>query len=242
MKRLTLLLFVFIFCNISYSQSSPKIEDFLKGYHQLYNKSEIETLKSDVFSFFELDFNSDLKKQKFKTSKEYKVLSDSLNSIKSTIKGLSYIKFNGYSTYLDVNKYDIKRGGFNFFTGNRTSENFSIRNVVDLEFINNSNGNIRVSFTNLETNIKNVEFERGNSISYFKDEHLFIPFSRKNGELIEENRSNPEIYILFNCTGVKTINEYQKWSGITTREDYLTGTIKRIIVVLDDLIVYNKTY
>jgi hypothetical protein len=243
MRKLILIILVFQFCNISYSQSSSKIEEYLKGYHQLSDKDDIKILKSNVFDYFDLEIGSELKKEKYKLSKEFKVYQDSLNKLKSNIKGLSYIVFSGYQSWNDQNEYNLKTGGFYFYTGNRSenSENFDIRNKIDLEFLQQGD-DVKVVFTNLNTVIKNTSFERGMSTSEFKDEHLFIPVSKKIGSIIEESSDFPRIHILFNCSGYKTVKEYQKWSGLSVLNEYLVGTIKRIFITSNEKIVYDKIY
>jgi hypothetical protein len=224
-------------------QDSLKIINNLKGYHQLSDEGDIQILKSNVFDYFDLDIGSELKKDKYKLSKEFKVYQDSLNKLKSNVKGLSYLTFSGYQSWNDQNEYNLKTGGFYFYTGNRSeiSENFDIRNKIDLEFLKQGD-DVKVVFTNLNTVIKNTQYDYGNSIARFKDEHLFIPVSKKIGSIIEESSNFPRIYVLFNCTGYKTVTEYQKWSRLSVKYDYLVGTIKRIFVTSDEKIVYDKSY
>jgi hypothetical protein len=225
------------------SQDSLKINSYLKGYHRLSDKNDINILKSNVFDYFDLDIGSELKKEQYKSSKEYKVYQDSLNKLKSNIKGLSYIVFSGYQSWNDQNEYNIKTGGFYFYTGNRSenSENFDIRNKIDLEYLQQGD-DTKVVFTNLNTVIKNTSFDYGMSISRFKDEHLFIPVSKKIGSIIEESSDFPKIHILFNCSGYKTVKEYQRWSGLSVLNEYLVGTVKRIFITSDEKIVYDKAY
>jgi hypothetical protein len=222
---------------------SQKIINYLKGYQQLSNENDIDILKSNVFDYFDLEIGSELKREQYKSSKEFKVYQDSLNKMKSNIKGLSYIVFSGVQSWNKQNEYDVKTGGFYFYTGNRseTSENFDVRNKIDLEYLKQGD-DVKVVFTNINTVIKNTSFESGMYTSEFKDEHLFIPVSKKIGTLIEESSNYPKIYILFNCTGYKTVTEHQKWSGLSVLNDYLVGTVKRIFITSDDIIVYEKVY
>ncbi len=225
-------------------QDDVKILKNLKGYHQLSDKSDIELLKSNVFDYFDLEIGSNLKKEQFKSSKEYKTYQDSLNRLKSNVKGLSYLVFPGYQSWNDENEYDLKSGGFYFYTGNRSevSENFDVRKKIDTQSLKHGDTDIKVVFTNLNTVVKNTKFESGMSTSRFKDEHIFIPVSKKIGSIIEDSSNFPQIYILFNCTGYKTVKEYQKWSGLSVLNDYLVGTVKRIFITCDEKIVYDKIY
>ena len=244
MKKILILIVLLtsILKNVS-SQDSVKISTYLKGYHQLSDKNDIKILKSNVFDYFDLEIGSELKKEQYKLSKEYKVYQDSLNKLKSNIKGLSYLVFSGYQSWNDQNEYNIKTGGFYFYTGNRSeiSENFDIRNKIDLEFLQQGD-DVKVVFTNLNTVIKNTSFDYGMSVSRFKDEHLFIPVSKKIGSIIEESSDFPRIHILFNCSGYKTVKEYQKWSGLSVLNEYLVGTVKRIFITSDEKIIYDKVY
>jgi len=244
MKKVLIFIVVLtsILKNVS-SQDSVKINTYLKGYHQLSDKNDIKILKSNVFDYFDLEIGSELKKEQYKLSKEYKVYQDSLNKLKSNIKGLSYLVFNGYQSWNDRTEYNIKTGGFYFYTGNRSeiSENFDIRNKINLKFLNGDD-NLGVVFTNLNTVIKNISISSGRYISRFKDEHLFIPVSKKIGSIIEESSNYPRIYILFNCSGYKTVKEYQNYIGLSVLNDYLVGTVKRIFITIDEKIIYDKVY
>ena len=221
--------------------------DFLSNYTE-FSKDHFYIVSQDVFSYFELsdEYSTQLKKTNFIKSKEYKVLSDSLNKLKADFKkSLKYIYLEG----VDANgesEYNMKAGGFYFDTkSSYYSFTLSPRNTY------NGDDDINIKFLNLNTVIKNerqdyVE-QRLQRMAPRAAQHIFIPCTTKIGELIESSSSIPKVYIFFTPNSIlhnKEVNSFISTAYSLKYEyvDYLNVTVKRIIVVVDDKIVINKVY
>ena len=220
--------------------------DFLSNYTE-FSKGDFFILSQDVFSYFGLsdEYSTQLKKTNFIKSKEYKVLSDSLNKLKTEFKqSIKYIYLKG----VDVNgesEYNMKAGGFYFDT-----QSSYFTHVLQPKNTYESNDDIKIKFLNLNTVIKNErqsDYDKLTRIPPTPEQHIFIPCNTKIGELIESSSSNPQVYIFFTPNSIlhnKQVDSYTStvYSYKYEYVDYLNVTVKRIIVVADDKIVINKVF
>ena len=159
----------------------------------------------DVFDYFKLNekYDSDLKKDVFKQSTEYKILHDSLKKIKfdylnsfyyqtgfnniggETLQMKSDRGGNGYQV-----NYDIQKKGFFIGIGEvlpyQCSIAFCPKVIEDVEFK-------QLSIT------KKYNLESNSDRSY--TQYLFIPMNANSALEIENNRDEMEILRVFNFTG-----------------------------------------
>ena len=225
---------------------NSSVTDFLSNYNE-FTEDDFFILSQDVFSYFGLsdEYSTELKKTNFIKSKEYKVLSDSLNKSKADFKkSLTYIYLKG----VDVNgesEYNMKAGGFYFDT-----QSSYFTHVLQPKNTYEGGDDIKIKFLNLNTVIKNErqsDYDKLSRIPPTPEQHIFIPCNTKIGEIIENSSSNPQVYIFFTPNSIlhnKQVDSYTSTVYNYKYEyvDYLNVTVKRIIVAVDDKIVINKVY
>lgn len=162
-----------------------------------------------VFDYFELNnkYDSDLKKEVFKETIEYKTLLDSLKEIKfSYLNSIYYqIGFNsvGGENFKMENKngdqgyqvnYDIQKKGFFIGIGKvlpyHCARAFCPKVVKDVEFK-------QLTIT------KKYNLKSNSEKSY--TQYIFIPMDASTALEIENNRNEVEILRVFNFTGVYSV-------------------------------------
>ena len=244
--RLLLLLLLIQTTVIGYGQSS-KLDSLLETINKIKFDDEdnqkldpyfIDTYFSNVYQYFDLEetYNTPLKKEVFKNSKEYKELSDSLVKIKKELLRPSYIEMN----IIPISKseygveYDLKRNGFKILMNDsrHVYDNTSsqVKNVMDY-----------LSFTNLPFQ-SNVADPILGKLSEIK-EYLFLPVNKNVGLEVEEEDNDTKLIIIFTPTAVsKKLSYYDMMNAEQGSSKFILCNVKKVLLVINDQIKYSKDY
>jgi hypothetical protein len=209
MKKYLIRIFLFLLVTqtaaTGYGQSSA-LDSLLEPINKIKFEDEdrqkldpyfIDTYFSNVYQYFDLEetYNTPLKKEVFKNSKEYKALSDSLAQIKKDLLKPSYIEMKiipiSRSEY--GVEYDLKRNGFKVLMNDsrHVYDNTStqVKNVIDY-----------LSFTNLPFQSTLADPILG-KLSEIK-EYLFLPVNKNVGLEVEDENNDTKLIIIFTPTAV----------------------------------------
>ena len=227
--------------NVSYSQN---LDSLFQGYQKLYFEDNEQRILekdlyniyfNDVFTYFDLEeeYSSPLKKNVFKTTKEYKVLYDSLQNLKrNSTKKITYIELDltPSSKYMNGVEYDLVRNGLKIDMSDRSVVDKN-NNVLDYLIFNNLILSSKVSYPQL-----------GNLSS--KHDILFIPLSKKNGLDFEDNNNTTKLYILFSPSSITRRSRYNHPTHYQFSFDnnYILTNVKKVLLTIDDKVVYQKNY
>lgn len=163
-------------------------------------RSIASILKGDVFSYYKLNdtYDTDLKKKNFTKTEEYKGLYDQLEGKKKEYLAKTlYTRLIGkgnYSNQVEIYNYDLKKKGFNI----RLKDVYTERSPIGvLGILSNPPKSVNgVRFANIETEQGTREDWRGTV--YFQ-EFLFVPMDEEKGALVENNKKNLDIIMVFNA-------------------------------------------
>jgi hypothetical protein len=227
--------------NVSYSQN---LDSLFQGYQKLYFENNEQRILekdlyniffNDVFTYFDIEeeYSTPLKKNVFKSTKEYKVLYDSLQNLKrSSIKKIIYIELDltPSSKYMNGVEYDLVRNGLKI--------DMSERSVVD----KNKNVLDYLIFNNLILSSK-VEYPQLGNLSSRHD-ILFLPLSKKNGLDFEDSNNTTKLYILFSPTlnTRRTSYNHPTHYQFSFDNNYILTNVKKVMLTINDRIVYQKNY
>jgi hypothetical protein len=198
----------------------------------------IDTYFSNVYQYFDLEetYNTPLKKEVFKNSKEYKALSDSLAQIKKDLLKPSYIEMKiipiSRSEY--GVEYDLKRNGFKVLMNDsrHVYDNTStqVKNVIDY-----------LSFTNLPFQSTLADPILG-KLSEIK-EYLFLPVNKNVGLEVEDENNDTKLIIIFTPTAVsKKLTFYDIMNAEQGSSKFVLCNVKKVLLVINDEIKYSKNY
>ncbi len=230
----------------SYGQSSA-LDSLLEPINKIKFEDEdrqkldpyfIDTYFSNVYQYFDLEetYNTPLKKEVFKNSKEYKALSDSLAQIKKDLLKPSYIEMKiipiSRSEY--GVEYDLKRNGFKVLMNDsrHVYDNTStqVKNVIDY-----------LSFTNLPFQSTLADPILG-KLSEIK-EYLFLPVNKNVGLEVEDENNDTKLIIIFTPTAVsKKLTFYDIMNAEQGSSKFVLCNVKKVLLVINDEIKYSKNY
>ncbi len=198
----------------------------------------IDTYFSNVYQYFDLEetYNTPLKKEVFKNSKEYKELSDSLVQIKKDLLKPSYIEMK----IIPISKseygveYDLKRNGFKILMNDSRhvydNSSAQVKNVIDY-----------LSFTNLPFQ-SNVADPILGKLSEIK-EYLFLPVNKNVGLEVEDENNDTKLIIIFTPTAVsKKITYYDIMNAEQGASKFVLCNVKKVLLVINDEIKFSKNY
>lgn len=237
--------FLVVFLIIANTSNGQDIDSLFQA--QNYQKIEVENTEerklesslydnyfSTVLSYFELQdqYSTPLKETVFKGTSEYKMLSDSLNKIKNSLNKLSYVELNLTPSRRYVNgvEYNLKRNGLTILMSNKSVKEVGINNNLDY-----------LTFSNLPFSPQVIYPQLGSLAT--KDESLFIPLSKKLGVDYEDSDNKTKLYILFLPTkNSKTTNYINPVNYDREQNKYIVCTAKKLILTINDKVVYSKVF
>jgi hypothetical protein len=250
MKKYLIRIFLFLLVTqtaaTGYGQSSA-LDSLLEPINKIKFEDEdrqkldpyfIDTYFSNVYQYFDLEetYNTPLKKEVFKNSKEYKALSDSLAQIKKDLLKPSYIEMKiipiSRSEY--GVEYDLKRNGFKVLMNDsrHVYDNTStqVKNVIDY-----------LSFTNLPFQSTLADPILG-KLSEIK-EYLFLPVNKNVGLEVEDENNDTKLIIIFTPTAVsKKLTFYDIMNAEQGSSKFVLCNVKKVLLVINDEIKYSKRY
>lgn len=157
----------------------------------------------DVLSRYNLNklYDTELKQKKFKLTDEYKSKLAELKSEKTEIlKNSYYIKLSEKNdSDVKIYNYDLSKKGVIVRTRHGYIDGSALFSLYEAS--NPKNSIKRVRFRNLS--FKDYMDNESSSVRY-RNQELFIPMSEGQGELVENNKRNIDIFIMFNIKGVST--------------------------------------
>lgn len=250
MKKYLIRIFIFLLVTqtavTSYGQSNA-LDSLLEPINKIKFEDEdskkldpyfIDTYFSNVYQYFNLEetYNTPLKKEVFKNSKEYKELSDSLVQIKKDLLKSSYIEMK----VIPISKseygveYDLKRNGFKILMNDsrHVYDNTStqVKNVIDY-----------LSFTNLPFQSYVADPIVG-KLSEIK-EYLFLPVNKNVGLEVEDENNDTKLIIIFTPTAVsKKLTFYDIMNAEQGSSKFVLCNVKKVLLVINDEIKYSKNY
>lgn len=250
MKKYLIRIFLFLLVTqtavTGYGQSSA-LDSLLEPINKIKFEDEdrqkldpyfIDTYFSNVYQYFDLEetYNTPLKKEVFKNSKEYKALSDSLAQIKKDLLKPSYIEMKiipiSRSEY--GVEYDLKRNGFKVLMNDsrHVYDNTStqVKNVIDY-----------LSFTNLPFQSTLADPILG-KLSEIK-EYLFLPVNKNVGLEVEDENNDTKLIVIFTPTAVsKKLTFYDIMNAEQGSSKFVLCNVKKVLLVINDEIKYSKNY
>jgi len=181
-------------------------------------------LDNDVFTYYKSEteqYDTDLKKKKFKTTEEFKKLNTQIHNFSSKIRQHVFIQ----SLNKEKNKlseYNIKRNGFYLYLGNNYGGD--LYDAYPPKSIN------KILFNKLEISSEYID-------SYLKKYKVFFPCPEKVGGEIEDNLDNISLKIEYNIIGKTTknfeyinVNDFNSVGSYTITQDILLGAKLKIII------------
>ncbi len=238
--KFTCLLALALSANSSFGQN---VDSLFRNYQKIEventEQRKLETSLYDnyfstVLTYFDLQdqYSTPLKETVFKSSSEYKSLSDSLVKIKNGLSKLSYIELNLTPSRRYVNgvEYDLKRSGLSIMMSSKSVKEVGISNNLDY-----------LTFSNLTFTPKTIYPQLGSLAT--KEEYLFLPLSKKLGVDYEDSNNETKLYILFLPTkNSKTTSYIDPVNFDREQNKYIICTAKKMILTINDKIVYSKEF
>lgn len=218
-----------------YSQQT--IEEITKDASELTDTDELLAIYNlDVFQYFNLsdDYDTPLKKERFKKTKEYKERLDELKKKRAELLKTTYylVMNDAFAT----ENYDINRKGFEISLN--ASYVQAPKTIVSYQ-------DAKVLLRGLPTRTKR---ESNPFMNYtFIFEVMFLPMSEQKGLEIENDRENVSLYLFFRISGKERVTYIVRfpWGKeyiVTT--DLLTANRVRVVVAnkATGKIYYDKVY
>ena len=180
-----------IIATTSQSLAATTVNDIIADKDRIteYDGKELHSLlKSDVISYFKLDFiyNTELKQKNYLKTDEYMAKHEELNKLRANaLSKQYYVRFIGndaFETNNVIYDYDIKKQGI------------LLKLHTALSFFYSSNIIEGVLFKYVPTMLKQRTSFSGEN---FIDEYLFLPIHEDNGALIENNKKLIDVIITF---------------------------------------------
>jgi len=179
------------------------LEKVLEGVKPLVNEEYqrlYDIYRLDVFRYYNLheEYNTGLKKETFKKTEEYKDKLRELKDIKEEmLNTYYYVVSKGYLALQSLSDYDIKQRGFKLTF--RTDVGVSIYDPDSVAGIDD------VLFPTLPAKTYPVKRSGACLIEGAYKKVLFLPMSSEKGLVIENNKEDIQIYMIFKISGVKSV-------------------------------------
>lgn len=211
---------------------------------EITSEQEFMVYDQDVLTYFNLneDYSTPLQRSNFMKTAEYKALADSLGKLKKNFfKEIRYISFDGKNESGKV-EFDMTANGFYFVTGYEYYP--SLKNLPN---VYTSKDEVNIKFSNLNTPVRLVQTEDEKNMEEKAAPrcYFFMPCNPVTAEKIEKSQSFPTVWIFFQPTSIiknkELPYEYAMPADYET-VNYLNVTVKRVLVTLDDEVVYDKKY
>ena len=187
-------------------------------------------LQLDVFEYYSLDdrYSTELQKENFKRTQEYKEKLGELTSIRGGYLEMPlYIELNN-SEEFQISDYNLKDGGFYIRTGIKLipSEFSTYNKYYDLKPLP------------IKTNISAYYHPSINPQKLY-DRYLFLPISRDVAPQIEQHRDQIKCIAFFNPLGIT-----KRDNGFLGYDYFATTDIVRLIVINQETseIYFDKLY
>jgi len=235
MKQKTLIICLIFLSKISFSQN---LDTLLSGYKEFDPYDFFSVYSSDVYSYFEpdYDYSTPLKKITFEKTPEYKKLSDSLKNIKKALLKPTYLNISAKN---DV-EYDLKKGGIKILMSSRFNRR-EVKGIINVyEPDPSADSKKYLYFSNLAL-IPDMVYPQRPDLAQ-REEYIFIPLSKEKG-LVFEDANSAELYILFMPTNIsKTVQvEHAAYRYEMYDCKYVNAIAKKIVLVADGKIIYSRS-
>ena len=192
-----ILFFIVIFSNYSFPQDTLVNKPFLENAKELSNPSDIYKLNIiydlDVFEYYDLSqYSTELEKKNFRKTSEYLGKYDELKLKKNELLHTSFF----INWDCDISNYIIKEGGFNLSLG--TNSGLGLVGAISPKTISD------IYFPTLPT--KRITYLENSFGTDVREEVLPIRVNEKVGSMIEENKGEISVYLIFKISGKRSIS------------------------------------
>lgn len=232
-KTIIFLSFIFIHFNNACAQN---IDSLLSKFPEINEKEYFQNYFATVYNYFDIgaDISTPLKKSVYESTKEYKLLLDSLIKVKRSLRERQFIR-------IPISKdteYDVKKGGIRVLMSSRfiRREVQGIINVYEPDPEEDSK--YYFALTNILTTPEIVYPQLPHLAQ--RMEYIFIPMNKNLGLEFENSRSSNLYLLVRPSERTKTTIVENPVYRDTYECKYIYASVEYIYLTIDDKIVFVK--